>query len=184
VKALTTSEAMEWCRAHGIGLSERNLPARAESDLRSRRFATPSVASKHYWFSRFIEGSLGPWSRCLLWVTASGIWKNSENWHLYYRLRQSYGDRGLIEEAPAHLFLDYESGDLISFLQVGLGMGWDMHLLTSDDYARVFVCHDEWTEFAVTGDAELERLTTELTKAGVKALSSANSATADEPLEK
>jgi hypothetical protein len=64
-----------------------------------------------------------------------------------------------------------------------LGMGWDIHLLTNDDYARVFVCHDGWTEFSVTGGAELDRVTADLTKAGVKALSSANSATADKPLK-
>jgi hypothetical protein len=178
MKALTTSEAIEWCKAQGISLTERNVPARTEGDLRSRRFETPSAASRQVWFCRLIANSLGPWGRCLLWVTASGVWKNSENWHLYYRLRQSYGDHRLIEEAPAHLFLDYESSDLVSFLQVGLSMGWDIYLLTDDDYARVFICHDEWTEFSVTGSAELDRVTIDLTKAGLKALSSANSATA------
>jgi hypothetical protein len=56
-------------------------------------------------------------------VTEWGVWQSSENWHLYYRLRQSYGDHRLIEEAPVHLFLEHETYDLISFLQIGLAAG-------------------------------------------------------------
>ncbi len=71
----------------------------------------------------------------------------SENLHLYYQLRQSYGDRRQLAEAPAHLFLDYEAADLVSYLQVGLLCGWDMHLLPAVGYARAFVSHDEYVEF-------------------------------------
>jgi len=57
------------------------------------------------------------------------VWKSSENWQLYYRLRQSYADFRLLHEAPGHLFLDYEEPDFISFLQLVLQNGWDAHLL-------------------------------------------------------
>jgi hypothetical protein len=107
------------------------------------------------------------------WVTEWGIWESSENWHLYYRLRQSYDDHRLIEEAPAHLFLDYEPHDLISFLQIGLSMGWDFNVLTQADYSRVFVSHDEWIEFVMRGGTELERITAELAKSGINILSPA-----------
>lgn len=112
--------------------------------------------------SKCIEFALRPWTRSLLWVTTKGIWPSSENWHLYYRLRQSYGDHQLIDDAPGHLFQDYESPDLISFIQLGLCAGWDMSLLTEDDYARAFVSHDEWIEFAMQDDADLEKLAKDL----------------------
>src|SRR6266566_2493403 len=48
----------------------------------------------------------------LLWITEWGIWPSSENWHLYYRLRQTYSDQGLLDEAPGHLFLEHEVEDL------------------------------------------------------------------------
>jgi hypothetical protein len=105
-----------------------------------------------------------------LWVTAWGIWEGSENWHLYYRLRQSYGDCRLIEEAPAHLFLDCETDDLISFLQIGLIAGWDCCLLTSDDYSRISVSHDEWIELVMRDATELERVSAKLTEAGIRSL--------------
>lgn len=98
-------------------------------------------------FCRKLERSLQPREACLLWVTAWGIW-SSENFHLYYRLRQSYGDQRLLDEAPAHLFLDHEGADLVSFVQVGIICGWDMHLIPFVGYARAFVSHDEFVEFA------------------------------------
>ena len=93
--------------------------------------------------------ALKPRHECLVWVTEHGIFPSSENLHLYYRLRQSYGDHRLLREAPGHLFLDYEDADLVSFLQLGIVHGWDMHVLPQLAYggmdaARVFVCHDEW----------------------------------------
>ena len=99
-------------------------------------------------FCQQLERALQPRDACLLWVTDWGVWRSSENLHLYYRLRQSYGDQRLLDEAPAHLFLDYESADLVSFLQVGILCGWDMHLIPSGGYARAFVSHDEYIEFA------------------------------------
>jgi hypothetical protein len=42
----------------------------------------------------------------LLFITEWGIWGSSENLHLYYKLRQSYGDQRLLHEEPGHLFLE------------------------------------------------------------------------------
>jgi hypothetical protein len=46
------------------------------------------------------------------------------------------------------LFLDYEGADLVSFIQVGILCGWDMHLIPTVAYARAFLSHDEYVEFA------------------------------------
>jgi hypothetical protein len=53
-----------------------------------------------------------------------------------------------LHEAPAHWFLDFEAVDLVSFLEVGILCGWDMHLIPAVGYARAFVSHDEYVEFA------------------------------------
>jgi hypothetical protein len=84
-----------------------------------------------------------------LWVKEFGIFPSNENLHLYYRLRQSYGDFRLLREAPGHLFLEYEDADLASFLQLGIVSGWDMHVFPElaygeRDTARAVICHDEW----------------------------------------
>ena len=78
----------------------------------------------------------------LVWITEWGIW--DENWHLYYKLRQSYGDFRLLHEAPGHLFLGHESEDLGSFLQVAILNGWGGYILTQADYINAFFSHDEY----------------------------------------
>jgi hypothetical protein len=142
----------------------------AGNDINVARFESPKRVSKQAWFSRYIEKSLQPWSRCLFWVAEWGIWPSSENWHLYYRLRQGYDDYRLIEEAPAHLFLNYEDNDLASFLQVGLNSGWDMFLGTDENYSRVFIPHDEWIEFGTRDAAALDELTADLLQSDIKSL--------------
>jgi hypothetical protein len=166
MKTLRYSEAVEWSKARGIALDERGRPTRSAPDgMQKARVETPKEASKHFWLCRQIEHSLRPWTSCIPWVTEWGVWQSSENWHLYYRLRQSYGDHSLLADAPAHLFLEHETYDLFSFLQIGLAAGWDMSLLSDDGYGQVFVSHDEWIEFVMQDGAELERIQAELSKA-------------------
>ena len=161
MKTMTTSEAIEWSKCQKLNLDARQRPAISDG-FRQGRFEIPKSADRQLWFCRFIERSLRPWSRCLLWVTQWGVWESSENWHLYYRLRQSYGDMRLLEQTPAHLFLDYENHDLVSFLQVALGAGWDFSVLTHEGYAHVVVSHDEWVEFSVQDHESLRKIEVEL----------------------
>ena len=91
----------------------------------------------------------------LLWITEWGIWASSENWHLYYKLRLSYGDQRLLHEAPGHLFLEYESEDLATFLQVAILNGWGGYILTQADYVNAFFSHDEYIEFFAKNDSNL-----------------------------
>ena len=139
---LTVVEAREWCRDR-VELTEAGIPT---DPSREHRFARGPI-SDEVAFCRQLDRALQPREARLLWVTDWGIWPSSENLHLYYHLRQSYGDRRQLADAPAHLFLDYEAADLVSFLQVGLLCGWDMHLVPALGYARAFVSHDEYVEF-------------------------------------
>lgn len=94
-------------------------------------------------------------SEVLLWVTLTGVC--GANLHLYYRFREGYGDRRLVEEAPGHFFLDYEKADLESYIQICLLNGWDIWVLGSHDYARLFVSHDNFFDAAVV-DEESRKL--------------------------
>jgi hypothetical protein len=91
----------------------------------------------------------------LVWITEWGIWGSSENWHLYYKLRQSYGDLRLVHEAPGHLFLGHESEDLASFLQIAMLNGWGGYILTQADYVNAFFSHDEYIDFYAALDENL-----------------------------
>jgi hypothetical protein len=91
----------------------------------------------------------------LLWITEWGIWSSSENLHLYYKLRQTYGDYRLLNEAPGHLFLDHEAEDLASFLQIAMLNGWGGYVLTQMDYVNAFFSHDEFIDFFAQHDDNL-----------------------------
>ena len=97
---------------------------------------------KHYALAEEIVAGLGPFDWCLLWVVLTGVWPSCENLHLYYRLRQSYGDLNDVHDRPALLALRHEEVDLVSFLNLGMLFGWEMYLVTSHDYGRAFVSHD------------------------------------------
>lgn len=150
MRYLTAGECADWCGHHGTRLGADGLPERYPADAGdSVRLPLPETPGQLPWLCRFISECLKPRHECLLWVTDFGIFPSNENLHLYYRLRQSYGDSRLLREAPGHLFLDYEDADLASFLQLGIVNGWDMHLFPElaygeSDTARAVICHDEW----------------------------------------
>ena len=98
----------------------------------------------------------------LVWITEWGIWPSSENWHLYYRLCNSYGELRLLREAPGHLFLGHESEDLTSFLQIAMLNGWGGYVLTQADYANAFFSHDEYIDFFANPGGNLQAVREEL----------------------
>jgi hypothetical protein len=81
----------------------------------------------------------------MLWVTQWGVWPSSENLHLYYRLRASYGERRMLADAPGHLFSVHEKSDLATFTELATLFGWDFYLLPAPRaYRTAFVSHDEF----------------------------------------
>ena len=98
----------------------------------------------------------------LLWITEWGVWPSSENWHLYYKVRQAYGDLRLLTEAPGHLCLEHESEDLASFLQMAMLNGWGGYVLTEANFVNVFFSHDEHIDFFAEHEANLEPILAEV----------------------
>lgn len=166
---LTDDECKRWAQGSGALDEDNQLPL-TPPGYHTVSAGLPSSFTRLTWFSRFIEKTLQPWDQCLLWVINTGIWPSSENWHLYYRLRQSYGDNRILESVPGHLFLQYETHDLVSFIQVAILSGWDFHLLTRLGYAHAFVSHDEWIELYFSTEEEKEKVVKELTEAQIKLL--------------
>lgn len=146
MRFLTLEETKNWCENSGYNLLDDGKPPKPICEKHSIHLDIPQSFTKLTWFSQHLELSLRPREACLFWVTDWGIW--NQNLHLYYKLRQSYGDQRLIHEAPGHLFLDYESVDLVSFIEVAIICGWDVHLLPTVGYSRAFISHDEFVEFS------------------------------------
>jgi hypothetical protein len=137
----TTKECEEW-----LSGKDRQRPDAAPGN-RLERIRYPAEPHKFFFYAHWIAKSLTFRMPALLWITEWGIWSSSENWHLYYKLRQGYGDSRLLDEAPGHLFLEFESDDLASFLQLAMLNGWGGYLLTQADYVNLFFSHDEYLDF-------------------------------------
>jgi hypothetical protein len=99
-----------------------------------------------YAFARSISSQLAKQSQVLLWITEAGIWSAPENLLLYYKLRQSYGDFRLMQDAPGHLFHDFEAPDLTTFLQVAIMNGWGGYVLSHANEMSVFFSHDGFAD--------------------------------------
>lgn len=136
---------------------KRRKPDAIEGSLRYT-LPYPQEAYRINYIADWIAASLTFRMPTLLWITEWGIWPSSENWHLYYRLRQSYLDQRLLDEAPGHLCLEHETEDLASFLQVAMQNGWGGYVLTEADYANAFFSHDEFIDFYSSDKARIEEI--------------------------
>ena len=170
MRFISDEEARRWAANFAQQDSERGLPLVPASDHPGvlRYSFEDSDEYAYFWLAQTVVRSLEYFDECLLWVTQTGVWMSNENLHLYYRLRQSYGDSFLVHEKPAALFLRHEEVDLVSFIHLGLLFGWDMYLVSSHDYGRVFISHDGWIQFS----EKSPQVTTELagrTKGGSSA---------------
>ena len=124
-------------------------------DVRVERIEYPPEPYRVFFFAHWIASQLTHRRPTLLFITEWGIWPSSENWHLYYKLRRSYGDDRQLHEGPGHLFLEHEAEDLASFLQLSMLNGWGGYVLTEANYVNAFFSHDEYAEFFGSNDEDL-----------------------------
>ena len=141
VRFYTADECENWLKGR-----KRVKPDLVEDGL-SHRLLYPHQPHRVYYIAHWIAANLTYRQPALLWITEWGIWQSTENWHLYYRLRESYGDHHLLHEAPGHLFLQHEAEDLASFLQLSMLNGWGGYVLIHGGYVNLFFSHDEFIDF-------------------------------------
>jgi hypothetical protein len=142
-------ECEEWLSGR-----ERQKPG-VEPGRHTQRVAYPPEPHQIFFYAHWIATSLTFRRPALLWITEWGIWPSSENWHLYYNLRHTYGNHRLPHEAPGHLFLEHAAEDLGSFLQVAMLNGWGGYVLTQANYVIAFFSHDEYIDFFAQEDVNL-----------------------------
>lgn len=138
---LTYEEAKAWCQ----GLHTALGPSGPIHQDFGKSVMVPLSSlswSRLAWLGKFTASLLEPFDECLLWVTLHGVWPSTENWHLFYRVRETYGERRPLHQAPAHLFLNFEAVDLATFIGLTLQFGWDAHLLPNLAYVSAFISHD------------------------------------------
>jgi hypothetical protein len=169
MRFLTDEESRAWCKGNPPYLDERGKPVQWPSSFQAIRVIfTHEPAGRVFWLSRQLMAGLGYWDESLLWVFITGVFEASQDAHLYYRIRQSYGDLKHVHEAPGHLGLGHEHQDMLTMLQVTMLLGWNAVLFTRNDYGRVFVSNDEYAELAVRHESGLAPIFKEIESAGFK----------------
>ena len=143
----TEQECKEWLTGRN-----RVKPEKVPGIL-AEQLPYPPTPGRMLYYAEWIAHTITYRLPTLLWITEWDIWK--ENYHLYYKLRHSYHDHRLLHEAPGHLFLDYESEDLTSFLWLAMLNGWGGYVLTHADYVNAFFSHDEYIQFFSTDESNL-----------------------------
>ena len=143
MRALTRSEACEWCIAHLIALDERQLPSPEFPNIPGNDFKIPGdtgrrIALLHELFRRIPTDQ-----EILLWFTEWGVWPSSERPHMFERFRDSYGEHRWLSDAPAYVFSSAEREDLISFVGFCILFLWDCHLVTATGDTWLFLSHDK-----------------------------------------
>jgi hypothetical protein len=127
------------------------------------RIGYPPNHYQVFFFARWIAKRATLSTPALLWITEWGVWPTSENWHLYYKLRQTCGDLRLLHEAPGHLFLNHETEDLASFLQLCMLNGWGGYVVSqSGQHMDSFFSHDEYIDFFSGQPIDLKEVHEEL----------------------
>lgn len=149
VHCYTHQECEEWLSGR-----QRKKPDLVP-DMQVGRIRYPSEPYRVFFFAHWIATSMTYRMPTLLWVTEWGIWPSSENWHLYYKLRRTYGDQRSLQETPGHLFLEHEAEDLASFLQIAMLNGWGGYVLTQANYMNAFFSHDEHIDFFAEHDQNI-----------------------------
>ncbi|HEX9282601.1 MAG TPA: hypothetical protein VF912_00320 [Anaeromyxobacter sp.] len=166
MRVFTSEECAAWSERL-VAVDERRKPTRDLGKPHGLRCEFRKAFTQMLWFSRCVEAALQPRHSCLVWVTDWGIFPSNENLHLFYRLRQTYGDTRLLHEAPGHLCLDFESAEVVTLVHLGMLFGWDLHLIPTAGYARAFVSHHQWVEIGFDHDTELQASMKDLQAGGV-----------------
>ncbi len=139
----TDEECKDWLHGRGLQTPETIPGARREE------VKFPQESGQILYLAHWMATSLTCGNEALLWITNPLIFPSCANWHLYYKLRQSYGDHRLWHEAPGHLFLGYETEDLNSFLYLSMLSSWDGDLvIAASDIHASFDHHDYVTFYA------------------------------------
>ena len=166
MRFFTLAESVAFLEWPDVGLTGEDVRAR-RSDFSTLNVDLDDAGGRQIrLLSDVVVDALAPWEESMLWIDAPLQW-NREALHLYYKVRQAYGDVKLIQEAPVHYFLQHEAPDLLTFLQIGLLNGWRLTLRTRQDYGRADVSRAGNIEVANVDRSLLDSLVTRLAAANI-----------------
>jgi hypothetical protein len=156
------SECADWCAAHGFrtrhiaGFSVGPDPDLTEQDFRFTRFSIPDDAGGRVALAKNLIGVLDDSAELLVQISDWAVWPSGQHMPLFSRLREAFGDRRPLIEAPGQIVPPSEREDAVSILVLSVLYLWDCHVLSSTGDQALFVSHDQHGWVAVRGERSLE----------------------------
>ncbi len=145
MRFLTSEECGDW-------LARRRLdpaPATLADPVSGRRpgyeFRIPDDAGRRVALCRHLWGKSGDEQRhgSLLVITNWSLWPSGEHFPLFIRLRNSFGERRGLIDAPGHVFEPGEGDDGLSFLCLATLFLWN-YSLYSESGTAVTGCGEQF----------------------------------------
>lgn len=145
MRALSKSEANEWCQTQGVMVGGSGFP---ETKAEVKSFVIPADAGQRVALAaEHLENFRGT-GKALVWFSDWAVWPSGQRMHIFERFLASYGENRPLIEVPAFLFAEPEFEDLVSFVTLGLLFLWDVHVVAPKARCLLFYSHDEigWIE--------------------------------------
>jgi hypothetical protein len=120
VDFLTDQQCTAWAAAQGVPLPARPRSSALETaGYHSVHFEIPSDAGRRIALARLLWEAATPYPvDSLLWITEWGVWASGEHMPLVRQLRERFGERRDLQEAPGHVFAAGEDDVALSFLAI------------------------------------------------------------------
>jgi hypothetical protein len=145
----TDAECRDWLQARGC-----NLPEDLSSGMVHKSVKIPFDDRALWYFAHGLANDLQACVlRVLLWLR---YWNEDERVCLYHQLRQSYGERRTVDEAPGHLFLTHETSALACFLFAAMLYEWEGYLMDANGYVITKLTDHGYVEFFSRSEASLD----------------------------
>lgn len=109
---LSTKECRKWCQNNHIALDSRDHPT-ITAAKGGHEFVIPTDAGQCVALVRQHMAAFEQ-RKTLVWITGWGIWPSSERYHIFERLRLSYGCTQSLTDLPGQIFGAEEHEDLFS----------------------------------------------------------------------
>src|SRR5262245_36546685 len=157
---LTKEQCAAWALKEGFPFGEKPNYHDLEKVGHTIRFATQADSGYKVSLARTLWHSVADRSERLVWMTEWGVWPSSEHMPLYTALRQAFGGKRPLIEAPGHLFQLGEDDNGLSFFITAALFLWDVYLLGAGGDFAAFLSHDEFcivSSRAAAQGAEMEK---------------------------
>jgi hypothetical protein len=152
---LTDTECQEWLRQENIdAVDARGLPE-VVGDYEVFFEAPKDARTQHTLAHEMIEW-IGEIGTALLWLSDWPFAAPSEN-ALVTALRCGHGERRSLIDAPGHLFRAEERNELVGWVFLMMGFGWDAYLFVSPFRGSMFQTSHEDFVWTTTSEVQVHR---------------------------